>query len=359
MILYHNLSFFDKNGKNLNLQKTEYVTVTVNRNDDTVVDYVDAVIEVITNEYGQLEKFFIKNPGTKYNEKLTILVSDKDTEKEFLIDSSEFITLGPSGEILDIQLPSKPFGFCYPSFEYSGEVYFPKISTGLIETGQIYVLEEMVDEVTGDFVYSSPRTYKNERDIVTTELHAKFNTEQDEEIKLFDVDYDSDKYPFIDDIQISTMNLEDGLNDEIINTKRQVILLRSNALLYNVYIRADEEGIYERTLIIYETVSGNDYVIATIKFRAEVEGEDERLRLMLENFGIQINEQELKLFRDSNIDETLPNYLLLNEKRKEMLLEYHNIFPYIGSYKALVNIINYFGYGDTRLKEYWLNTRKT
>ncbi len=359
MILYHNLSFFDKNGKNLNLQKTEYVTVTVNRNDDTVVDYIDAVIEVITNEYGQLEKFFIKNPGTKYNEKLTILVSDKDTEKEFLIDSSEFITLGPSGEILDIQLPSKPFGFCYPSFEYSGEVYFPKISTGLIETGQIYVLEEMVDEVTGDFVYSSPRTYKNERDIVTTELHAKFNTEQDEEIKLFDVDYDSDKYPFINDIQISTMNLEDGLNDEIINTKRQVILLRSNALLYNVYIRADEEGIYERTLTIYETVSGNDYVIATIKFRAEVEGEDERLRLMLDNFGIQINEQELKLFRDSDINETLPNYLLLNEKRKEMLLEYHNIFPYIGSYKALVNIINYFGYGDTRLKEYWLNARKT
>jgi hypothetical protein len=116
---------------------------------------------------------------------------------------------------------------------------------------------------------------------------------------------------------------------------------------------------FENSFDIYEEIGGNKYVFATIKLRAEIEEEDERLKLMLENFAIQLNLQELKIFRDSDINEELPNYLLLNEKRKEMLLEYHNIFPYIGSYKALVNIINFFGYGDTRLKEYWLNVDKT
>jgi len=359
MILYHNLSFFDKNGKNLNLKKIQYVNVTVNRNDDTTVDFIDAVIDVITNEYGQIELFHIKNPGSKYNEKTTILISDTETEKKYLIDSSEFIILGPNGEITDIKLPTEVFGFCYPSFEYTGELFFPKISTGLIETSQIYILEQMVDEVSGDDVYSSPRTYKDKRDIITSNLYAKFLTEQDEEISLFDVDYDNDKFPFINNVDVSNIELEDGLNDIIINSKREVILLNSNALLYNVYVKADEEGIYERTLKIYETIENVEYTFATLKFRAEIDGEDERLREMLDNFGIQINEQELKIFRDSDINEELPNYLLLNEKRKEMLLEYHNIFPYIGSYKALVNIINYFGYGDTRLKEYWLNTAMT
>jgi len=357
MILYQNLNFFDKYGKKLNLKKEQYIDVVINRNDESVTGYDDAKIEAITNVYGNIELFHIVSSGTLYNEKVTISITDKETNASYLIDSSEFIELGAGGEIMSIKLPSSPTGFCYPSFTYSGETFFPKISVGLFETAQIYVLEEMEDETTMENVYSSPRSYEDTTGSITSTIHATFISDEDSEISLFNVDYDSDVHPFLEKTNIVSVTLDDGLSDVINNAKRQVTLLKSNATLFNICSKSDNEGIYERTLAIYEVVGANKYVYATIKFRSEIEDEDERLRLMLDNFGIQINQQEEKIFRDSDINEELPNYLLLNEKRKEMLLEYHNIYPYIGSYKALVNIINYFGYGDTRLKEYWLNTK--
>jgi MFS family permease len=48
----------------------------------------------------------------------------------------------------------------------------------------------------------------------------------------------------------------------------------------------------------------------------------------------------------------------MNKKRKEMLLQGEEIWPYVGSYKGLVNIINWFGYFDIRIKEYWLNVNQ-
>jgi len=45
----------------------------------------------------------------------------------------------------------------------------------------------------------------------------------------------------------------------------------------------------------------------------------------------------------------------LNKKRKEMLIVRHDIFPYVGSYKAIINAINYFGYNDLELYEYYRN----
>lgn len=91
----------------------------------------------------------------------------------------------------------------------------------------------------------------------------------------------------------------------------------------------------------------------------EAEGEDERFRLTLENFGRKIDEENEYIFRESNINEELTDYVLLNQKRKEMLLEGDKIFPYMGSYKALINILNLFGYYDMEIKEYFLNVDST
>lgn len=93
----------------------------------------------------------------------------------------------------------------------------------------------------------------------------------------------------------------------------------------------------------------------TLTLYGETESEDERFRLVLENFGRKIDLDKEYIFRDSDINEGLPDYKLLNKKRKELLLEGDNIYPYIGSYKSLINIINYFGYYDLDIKEYFLN----
>jgi len=99
----------------------------------------------------------------------------------------------------------------------------------------------------------------------------------------------------------------------------------------------------------------NKLNLAEISLYGEVEGEDERLKTVLQNFGKKIDYDNEYIFRDSDIKEELTDYRLLNKKRKELLLEGDNIYPYLGSYRALINIINYFGYYDVRIKEYFLN----
>lgn len=101
----------------------------------------------------------------------------------------------------------------------------------------------------------------------------------------------------------------------------------------------------------------NSNILATISLYGETESEDERFRIVLENFGKKIDLENEYIFRESDIHEELPNYELLNKKRKELLIEGDNIYPYMGSYKALINIVNFFGYYDLRIKEYFLNVQ--
>ena len=100
-------------------------------------------------------------------------------------------------------------------------------------------------------------------------------------------------------------------------------------------------------------------LLLTLNLYAEAESEDERLRLTLENFGRKIDEENEYIFRNSDIDEDRTDYRLLNKKRKELLLEGDKIYPYMGSYKALINVLNLFGYHDVQIKEYFLNVDTT
>ena len=117
----------------------------------------------------------------------------------------------------------------------------------------------------------------------------------------------------------------------------------------------DVPGISFSNLSNYRILWKNDELLATLDMYGEIEAEDERFKLVLENFGKKIDFENEYIFRDSDIHEELPDFSLLNKKRKELLLEGDNIYPYMGSYRALINIINFFGYYDLRIKEYFLN----
>lgn len=99
----------------------------------------------------------------------------------------------------------------------------------------------------------------------------------------------------------------------------------------------------------------NSQKVAEIAVYGEVEGEDERYRILLENMGRDIVSDVGPIFRQSDVYESLPDYTIVNNKRKELLAAGEEIFPYMGSYKAFINAIKFFGYGDLRLKEYWKN----
>lgn len=99
--------------------------------------------------------------------------------------------------------------------------------------------------------------------------------------------------------------------------------------------------------------------IARIQLKGQTEIEDERFKVMLDNFGYNIKHKDIFIFKEYDILESGVDWIFLNQKRKEMLLVYPEIYNFLGSYKSLVNAINYFGYNDLQLYEYYLNVDKS
>lgn len=95
--------------------------------------------------------------------------------------------------------------------------------------------------------------------------------------------------------------------------------------------------------------------IATFSIYGQTEIEDVRFKINLNNVGVNIGDDVAKIFKEADIKDNTVDYSLLNRKRKEMLTNYREIYDYIGSYKGLINAINYFGYNDLELYEYYKN----
>jgi hypothetical protein len=105
--------------------------------------------------------------------------------------------------------------------------------------------------------------------------------------------------------------------------------------------------------IVFTTI---DKQIANIDLYGQTEIEDVRYAVELYNSGGHvINPEDAYIFKTYDINEQGIDWSFLNKKRKEMLIVRSQIFPYIGSYKAIINAINYFGYNDLELYEYYRN----
>ncbi|NBP01681.1 MAG: hypothetical protein EBU90_16405 [Proteobacteria bacterium] len=85
----------------------------------------------------------------------------------------------------------------------------------------------------------------------------------------------------------------------------------------------------------------------------QTEEEDERFKIELNNIGKLIDPSHVFIFKDYDINEGGIDWVYLNKKRKEMLMVRNDIFPYVGAYKSIINAINYFGYNELQLNEYY------
>jgi len=63
------------------------------------------------------------------------------------------------------------------------------------------------------------------------------------------------------------------------------------------------------------------------------------------------------MFKESDINEDLPDWELINSKSKHMILEHDKIIPYIGTYKGLINAIKWLGYDDIFFREWFLDVK--
>lgn len=198
---------------------------------------------------------------------------------------------------------------------------------------------------------------------------------QEEEIFMFDVTY-NEEFPTIskltsldlapldaDLLTIPDQYYDNGISISNPGGEFQYRTVSENLeermMRIHLGFSAGTEGSYIRLLVIQDiTYLYSPSLVAQISLRGEAEGEDHRLSSLLQNFGRDITEQQELILRESDVNESLPDYRLLNNKRKEMLLQGDQIWPYLGSYRGLVNILNWFGYYDMRIKEYWLNVNR-
>jgi hypothetical protein len=98
-----------------------------------------------------------------------------------------------------------------------------------------------------------------------------------------------------------------------------------------------------------------DREIGRFNILGQTEIEDVRYHTELNNIGKLVSSDDVYIFKEYDIKEEGIDWNYLNAKRKEMLMVKNLIYPYIGSYKSIINAINYFGYNDLELYEYYRN----
>ena len=223
------------------------------------------------------------------------------------------------------------------TYSWSGTISFGSISTSLFDNQNIYVLELINGE------YQFPQMNVGDK------LLFRWTGKDSLQFFVYDVLVDiENNLPYI------------SRNDNfVVEFAPEMISLRY-PLEFSVAFNPNWESSFSNTLDIalVEAISPNlETHVATIEFYGEGEEEDERYRVWLENFGIKFHYHDILMVKDYDINEAMPDWEFINTKRKEMLINREEVFPYIGLYRGLVNMIALMGFGDTiRMKEYWKNT---
>lgn len=239
-----------------------------------------------------------------------------------------------------------------------------KVSSGLIENEQVIVLEKVWNSLTNNFDFIK---VTDTDELSENKIFYKINGNDIDNFFVFDITFDIDSTPLINkgsqnsfsgtfNQLLENITINDTEYTNIINNA-----VKSNFLTdfnnINLGFSSDVSGSYFGNLELYYGTEENHTLFAVLSYFIDVESEDERFTLLLDNLGSKINNSDYFIFDKSNIRDSEYDFNLLNAKRKELLLEFHNIFPYLGSYKSLINIIKFFGYENLKIKEYWKNVK--
>ena len=250
--------------------------------------------------------------------------------------------------------------------KWTGDIFLPQVSIDLFEVNQIFILQKMIDKTSGTFMFGYPHGYSQPDPTGSTcDWDISWETTQPNEIFLFQFNKDfntgtqsalvqePDGPPMIKvDKLIAPLQYDP---DQTTNAAGFIITdqIKSEALQVDITFSSGLENTYRRKLIITDKCSNT--IVGEFMVYAESIEEDERLRVMTQNMGYNVIASDSTVFRQTNIKEALPDYVEINLKRKEIMMEGSNIYPFIGSYKGLINAIKFFGYDNLKLKEFWRN----
>ena len=236
---------------------------------------------------------------------------------------------------------------------WEGSIYLPKVSVGLYANTTLYVLEEKDRSSSDSFSQNYTFPTGPGKLVFNWDRLNKFVDE------FFMFNFDETYILKETSALVYTPNDGPDCNTLIVNRFDEYEIPLDNtpsskALPIHIAFMANEKydaTTYNRTLVM----SYDGSTVARIKFYAETVEEDERLKIWNSNLGYNITPEDTMIFYKSDIKEYRPDYQLLNEKRKELMMEGSNIYPFIGSYKAIINAIKFFGYENLNIIEYWRN----
>ena len=224
------------------------------------------------------------------------------------------------------------------SGNWEGADYFLPISLELYDCSNIFILENT------NGVYTFPKMESG------SSFEVKWKTANNKtNLFLFNVLIEGTgtaAYNYLEKQEYITINHSDF--------NQAGTLSLTYPLQLNIAFTPSDEISYARVLQIYYKTSTTSTLVLELTVYGEGEGEDERLRIWLANFGIKFNRQDALLLKDYDLKESLADYKELNAVRKLILVNRDQIYPYIGTYKGLLNILSLMGYRDVlRVKEYW------
>jgi len=337
----NNWKIFDKSGSQLNWYTDSYINLDISSPTG-----INATGYIIVDGSALASNIEITNSGYKYGD------ADTSIAYSYAFDpSAQTVILNPTNDIsigfVDVSIfypdASVTRGiesitlltndlsantFTYPSVVYSAAIFLDPVSQGLVETEHLYIFQQL------DSSYIRP--YDTSAYLLKVQMYG-----EEDQIKLFSVNDNEQTIEWTDTLYYD------------INTYAE-----NTPISINIGFKAEDEGIYERKLRFYNTINGVDYLMAEILVNAEAIGEDERHRSLLTNFGLPDPKEFPKLFKETDINEDLPDYEVINPKSKQMILEHGEIIPYIGTYKALINAIKWLGYDDIYIREWFKNVEE-
>lgn len=292
--------------------KDDDVTLRLRLNcfvDGKLIDNTSAYIDLVIDN--DIEKLYSTNYNNSSLDNDSLIANDKDDANYFYYTIKDLSN--------KVQCTSDIENLLFPSTIFIGNINIDRISTGLVETETLLF-----------------GTINNNK---LNSLSFNDNCE----LKLI-LDSDDEYIRFLE---------LDEYESEII--KLNSISLNNESKNYvNIGFFPDMEGVYEQKIYVCLCDENNIITkIGELNVISEAIGEDERYRALFDNFGIMNPSTYYSLFKSHDINEENIDWNLINKKSKELFLTYDQIFPYIGTYKALINAINFLGYDDIYFREWY------
>lgn len=235
----------------------------------------------------------------------------------------------------------------FPSATFSTSITFNKVSTMLAETQSIFILGKNTSKDTSGNVIESFLPINEIDSNFTNNFKLLFfiDTRNQDEFKFFSVNEINDEITWSNKLELDLDKKDDNIY--------------SNNFRINVAFRTQQEGVYSENIIVFlvDKTEKNVTPIGTIEMHAEAIGEDERYQTLFTNFGLPPT-NSLAVFNDTDQNEDLVDYQKYNINAKHLFLNYADIFPYVGTYKALINAVSTLGYTDIFFKEWYKEVGK-